>query len=217
MQLKHFNQNFILSELRAIFWIEKRMLIIADAHFSKEAHFRKNGIAIPAGIIDNDLKRMDTLIETFAPEQILFLGDMFHSEENDGLNTFLIWRNKRKNLVFNLVIGNHDILDKAWYSSAQIACFEEKLQIENILFTHDKFPAAEQQVLNFYGHIHPGIRLHGKAKQSLRLPCFWFNENFAALPAFGRFTGFVSVKSKKEDKIYAIGEGKVFNISQLKN
>lgn len=213
MQLQYFNQNFILSEQRAIFWIEHRMLIIADAHFSKEAHFRKHGIAIPAGIIDKDLGRIDTLIETFAPQQILFLGDMFHSEKNDALNIFVNWRNKHKKVLFTLVIGNHDILEKEWYRLAQITCVEEKLLLENILFTHDKSPVVEPGILNFYGHIHPGIRLQGNAKQTLRLPCFWFSENFAALPAFGRFTGYVSVKSKQGDKIYAIGDGKVFNLN----
>jgi len=83
MQLNLYNQTFILSEHKALFWLEQKMLIIADAHFSKETHFRKNGVAIPAGILHNDLNRLETLIDTFNPDQILFLGDMFHSEEND--------------------------------------------------------------------------------------------------------------------------------------
>ena len=109
MQLNLHNQTFLLSEHKALFWLEQKMLIIADAHFSKETHFRKNGVAIPAGILQNDLRRMETMIDTFDPDQILFLGDMFHSEENDGLNEFLNWRKTFSSLKITLVIGNHDI------------------------------------------------------------------------------------------------------------
>ena len=122
MQLNLHNQTFLLSEHKALFWLEQKMLIIADAHFSKETHFRKNGVAIPAGILQNDLRRMETMIDTFDPDQILFLGDMFHSEENDGLNEFLNWRKTFSSLKITLVIGNHDILINEWYTHAKIFC-----------------------------------------------------------------------------------------------
>ena len=215
MQLNLHNQTFLLSEHKALVWLEQKMLIIADAHFSKETHFRKNGMAIPAGILQNDLKRLETLIDTFDPDQLLFLGDMFHSEENDGMNEFLDWRKKVSSLQINLVIGNHDILNKGWYQNAKIDCFESFLQIENIILSHDKMIIEDENNFNIYGHIHPGILLRGMAKQSLRLPCFWFSKNYGVIPAFGRFTGSVSVRPKKEDKIFVIGEGKVFDLNGM--
>ena len=186
MQLNLHNQTFLLSEHKALFWLEQKMLIIADAHFSKETHFRKNGVAIPAGILQNDLRRMETMIDTFDPDQILFLGDMFHS----------------------------DILINEWYTHAKIDCIKSFLQIENIILSHDKMIMKDENTFNLYGHIHPGILLRGKAKQSLRLPCFWFSKNYGALPAFGRFTGSVSVRPNKEDQVFVIGDGKVFDLQQ---
>ncbi|MBK7038207.1 MAG: ligase-associated DNA damage response endonuclease PdeM [Bacteroidetes bacterium] len=214
MQLNLHNQTFLLSEHKALFWLEQKMLIIADAHFSKETHFRKNGVAIPAGILQNDLRRMETMIDTFDPDQILFLGDMFHSEENDGLNEFLNWRKTFSSLKITLVIGNHDILINEWYTHAKIDCIKSFLQIENIILSHDKMIMKDENNFNLYGHIHPGILLRGKAKQSLRLPCFWFSKNYGALPAFGRFTGSVSVRPNKEDQVFVIGDGKVFDLQQ---
>ncbi|MFI5172485.1 MAG: ligase-associated DNA damage response endonuclease PdeM [Chitinophagales bacterium] len=211
MHLQHFNQQFILSETGALFWIEQKMLIIADAHLAKENHFRKNGIAVPRGILQFDLQKIETLIDTFQPSIILFLGDMFHSEENEGLNEFLYWRKKISGLKIKLVIGNHDILNRDWYIFAGIDCYDDALQVENILFTHDK-KITEKETLNLYGHIHPCVMLHGKAKQSLRLPCFWFYENYGVIPAFGRFTGSRSIEHKKNDLVFGIGDGKIFNI-----
>ena len=177
MHIQLNGQQFILTDTGAMFWIEQKMLIIADAHLSKEKHFRKSGIAIPNGIMQNDLKRIESLIETFQPAEILFLGDMFHSEENEGMNEFLHWRKSLSHIKIKLVIGNHDILNMEWYTFAGIDFFEDKLVIDNILLSHDRTNVAEKNMLNLSGHIHPCIILHGKAKQTLRLPCFWFTKN----------------------------------------
>ena len=75
-------------------------------------------------------------------------------------------------------------------------------------FTHEppvtKKTASTEQRYLFTGHIHPGIRIEGFAKQSLRFPCFYFGEEYAVLPAFGRFTGTHALKPKKKDKVFAI-------------
>jgi metallophosphoesterase superfamily enzyme len=52
------------------------------------------------------------------------------------------------------------------------------------------------------GHIHPCVRLSGKARNSMTLPCFWFAEKFGVLPAFGDFTGTYRVVPKKGDQVY---------------
>lgn len=48
----------IFTNLRAVFWKRENALIIIDLHIGKSAHFRKNGIAIPAGILEKDLKNL---------------------------------------------------------------------------------------------------------------------------------------------------------------
>ena len=109
MEIQHYGQTFILSPQKCLFWPEHQLLLIADAHFAKETHFRKHGIAVPHGILQHDLLRIEKLIQQFQPKEIIFLGDMFHSEENDGLNEFINWR-KKQTLNMTLIIGNHDIL-----------------------------------------------------------------------------------------------------------
>ena len=49
------NQSFILTNQRAMFWEESSALIFSDLHLGKTAHFRKNGIALPDNLIQNDL------------------------------------------------------------------------------------------------------------------------------------------------------------------
>lgn len=210
MEIEIQHQHFIAAPEKVLFWKEEKMLLIADAHFSKENHFRKNGIAVPNGILQFDLQRIEQLIERFLPRTILFLGDMFHSEANEGMTEFFEWRKKCTGPEFQLVIGNHDILQRDWYQFAGIQCIDEQLAIGDIILSHDKLPHCDGY--NFYGHIHPCVRLSGKAHQSVRLPCFWFGENAAALPAFGRFTGSRTVRPAKTDRIIAIGDNSLFTI-----
>ncbi|MDR3711845.1 MAG: metallophosphoesterase [Puia sp.] len=56
----------------------------------------------------------------------------------------------------------------------------------------------------FSGHIHPGIRINGVAKQALQFPCFYFGGAHAILPAFSRFTGMVSIYPKPDENVFAI-------------
>ena len=52
------------------------------------------------------------------------------------------------------------------------------------------------------GHIHPGVRLNGRGRDSLRLPCFWFTKTHAVLPAFGDFTGLADVAPQEDDRVF---------------
>jgi uncharacterized protein len=127
------------------------------------------------------------------------------------LNEFINWR-KKQTLNMTLIIGNHDILPAEWYVFAKIKCVPNMLQINNIILSHDKLPEIPNNTINFFGHLHPAVRLSGTAKQSLRLSCFWFGENFMVMPAFGRFTGAKSIRPEKTDTIYAVGEGEIFKL-----
>jgi len=212
IEIRQYGQTFILSASRCLFWKEQQILIISDAHFSKETHFRKNGIAVPAGIMQQDLLQISLLIKKYNPKKIIFLGDMFHSEINEGLNAFMQWRKTHPQLHLQLIVGNHDILPKAWYTFAAIECIDEYLVIENLIFSHDKLHLIPEEKINFYGHLHPAIRLYGGAKQSLRLPCFLFGINEVILPAFGRFTGAKTIRPDKSTIVYAIGDREIFAV-----
>lgn len=209
MQTEILGHHFILLQQKALFWKEERILLIADAHFAKENHFRKHGIAVPPGILDDDLRVLDSILNTLPVRRVLFLGDMFHSEENEGLQAFMQWRKKPGMPELGLILGNHDVLDPAWYAFAGIEVWQEELGIGTFIFSHiqKEVPAGKYQ---FSGHMHPFAILRGQAKQTVRLPCFWFSDTWAILPAFGRFTGGHAIRPRLSDKVFAIGGERVF-------
>jgi len=65
---------------------------------------------------------------------------------------------------------------------------------------------------NLIGHIHPGVQLKGSAKQSIKLPCFYFGVQQGILPAFGAFTGLTALKVKKNYRVFVIVEKTVFEV-----
>src|SRR3954466_1055908 len=88
MKLLLQNHSFELLPERALYNSETRSLIIADMHLGKAAHFRKNGIAIPQQSAQKDYQRLKVLIEELEPEEVIFLGDLFHSAHNVEWNIF---------------------------------------------------------------------------------------------------------------------------------
>jgi len=198
------NQNFWLSASRTIFWEEQKALILSDLHFGKTGHFRKAGIAVPQSVYKEDLQRLFDLLQYFKPQEIIAVGDLFHSHANLELELFKRWRSDLGSISFKLVRGNHDILKDAWYKEADIDVIQE-LIVNDIRFTHH-LCETEDKFFSFCGHIHPGVVINGLGKQSLRFPCFYFTNHHCILPAFSKFTGMATIHPSSSDFVYAIVE-----------
>lgn len=205
------NQNLILLSKKAIFWEEERALIISDLHIGKVGHFRKAGIAIPKLMEQEELATLSDLIHDFKPSQLIFLGDLFHSDHNNDWNWLELWRELYPAIKMILIQGNHDVLHQDYYQKANFEIYD-KLKLGPFLFVHDKkdydqIPPDNAYVLS--GHIHPAIRLRGKARQSVLLSCFSFGKNAAILPAFGKFTGKCCLKENNGDTVFGVLKDKV--------
>jgi DNA ligase-associated metallophosphoesterase len=212
LKLEIRGQSLILLPEKAIFWEDKNGLIISDVHLGKAGHFRKNGIALPQSSNDENLHRIDSLIENLNPDWILFLGDLFHSEKNEEWESFRQWRVSHKQIEIKLVLGNHELYPEEEYRMLGISCYD-KYTVGPFLFIHDDRDASEDnEIFTFSGHIHPSVRMKGKGRQSLRIPCFYFDESRAILPAFGTLTGTHAVKLTRKSHVYGVLENQIFQI-----
>lgn len=210
------DEQFWMSPDRCIYWEREKALIVSDTHIGKTGHFRKSGIAVPQKVYTEDLQRLIALIYFFKAEQLIVVGDLSHSRSNRELDLFSKWRADFSLLQIHLVKGNHDILEEQWYRDCGIQLHGERLSMGKIAFRHD-LPAEEEEQPDgsrflFTGHIHPGVKIRGMGKQSLRFPCFYFTETYCILPAFSRFTGLAAVSSRLHDTIFAIVEDSLLRI-----
>lgn len=204
------DQTFWLSPLRAIFWEEQKALIASDLHFGKTGHFRKAGIAVPQAVFKEDMQRLIDIMHYFQPQQVIAVGDLFHSRANRELDWFKRWRDSFSAPGFILVKGNHDILRDDWYTEAGIQVREAGLVIENFCFTHEH--CINRHLYTFCGHIHPGVALHGPGRQSLRFPCFYFTPDHCVLPAFSKFTGLATIRPSAGDAVFAVVENSLIQL-----
>ena len=192
---------FLLPE-KAMYWAAKKMLLIADLHLGKSAHFRKNGIAVPNQAEQKNWLLLHKLFKEYEPERVCFLGDLFHSTHNKEWEVFGELIDSYPNIDFELVQGNHDILPPELYEKLGFKVHPSLLE-EPFSLTHE--PLEEKGIYyNLAGHIHPGVQLKGKGNQRHRAACFYFNNTGGILPAFGSFTGLYTVKPKKTDQVFVV-------------
>lgn len=194
-------------------WIkELEILLIADLHFGKAAHFRKSGIPIPEPIHEADFFTLANLHQQIQPKRTYFLGDLFHSVWNEQweiLNSFL---QTFPETQFHLVKGNHDILHPSVYKQSVLEIHQEPFMLEYFALSHEPLEIPLDGKLNICGHLHPGVLLRGKARQSVRIPCFFWSGSTLILPSFGNFTGLALVEPKESDLIWGISGEKVIPI-----
>jgi uncharacterized protein len=199
-------QEMLLSPQRCMYWPAAHTLLLADLHLAKTGHFRKAGIAVPQQVYQQDLQRLVTQIQFFKPQRLLVLGDMVHSHANKELDWFARWRKDFSSLAITLVMGNHDILQQEWYSHNAIAVQCHAYQEAPFTFIHDIADAAANNGnrYTFCGHLHPAIAIKSSSRQSLRLPCFYFGRQYGVLPAFSHFSGYHTIKPRRNEKVFAI-------------
>lgn len=186
-------------------------MLLADLHLGKISHFRRAGIPVPVKANDKNLESLVDLINIKKPERIIFLGDLFHSHYNAAWEEFGELVNHFKNVSFELVLGNHDIMSSLQYERKGITVYD-RLKIGPFLLTHHPEEEISDNDYNLAGHVHPGVRMVGKGRQTITLPCFYFGKQQGLLPAFGAFTGIARIQPKKNDRVYVIAENKVMAI-----
>lgn len=198
---------------RAIYWEERRALLVADAHFGKAATFRAGGIPVPGGTTSEGLHRLTRALEWTGAERIAFLGDFLHARAGRApatLETLLAWRRRHSQLEMLLVRGNHDREAGDPPRELGMDCVDAPVVEGPFVLTHH--PVRLHDGYGLAGHVHPAVRLTGPARERQRLPCFWFGSRGAVLPAFGEFTGAADVSPAPGDRIYVVAGEAVLEI-----
>ncbi len=191
-------------------WKEEKMLVIADLHVGKTQHFRNAGIGIPREVSHQNWRNLTTLLLNHDIETCLFLGDLIHSDYNSECETLFQILDQFDSISFVLTEGNHDIYSKQVLSSKNLLMVDQFIK-GPFVFTHIPLE-DEHELYNFSGHIHPAVRMKGKGRQYLRLPCFHFGHRLGLLPAFGSFTGSKTIHPQESDIVYVCTSQKVIRV-----
>ncbi len=209
LKFRHLDQDLYLLPEKAVYWAQEAMMIISDLHFGKVQHFRKEGLAVPSAAVYKNWQKLFSLLNRSGLKQVVFLGDLFHSDWNHEWKDFSYLLEQFPELNFKLILGNHDKLDESWYQMSRLEALEE-MELGPYHFSHEP---QETEAYNLCGHIHPSVRLKGAGRQGIKLPCFYFGKKQGILPAFGQFTGTHKIKVKKDDQVFVISDKEVIQVS----
>ena len=205
--------SWVLFAERAAFWRERGWLVVADVHFGKAATFRALGVPVPHGTTAATLARLSGLIDCLQPSTVVFLGDLFHARQAHAaapVETLCEWRERYGSLELVLVEGNHDRRAGAPPACLRVHCESDPWVVGGFAFCH--YPRFVRDAFALAGHLHPAIRLYGRADDSVRLPCFWLRDGLLVLPAFGGFTGGADIDRQEGDRVIAVGDGLIVEV-----
>ena len=201
---------------RAVWWAAAGILLVADVHLGKAATFRALGQPVPGGTTAANLRRIETLAERLRPSRLVVLGDFLHAREAlrpSVIEAIAGWRARQPGLRCTVVEGNHDRRAGALPAGLDIESAPDPLRLAPFVLTHgDQRPDATAGGYRLAGHLHPAYVLRGRAGERLRLPCFLFGAAGAILPAFGEFTGQADVAPGPNDRVFVVGDGRVWAV-----
>lgn len=178
----------------AVFLPEVATLVVADLHLGKGTSARSRGVLLPPGDTMATLEKLSKLLDSYAPQHLIALGDSFH--DGQAGDRFLDDEKSRLEAITCAVstvwvAGNHDTLPVSGLSGSWI----EECLLGNLILRHIPSAAIPSGKGEVAGHLHPKIRMRIKG-HAISRPCFMIGPDRMILPAFGAYTGGLSTVSQ---------------------
>ena len=175
---------------RALFLEDGATLVLADLHVGRDA---TSDVAFPVGERRDLTGRLEALLDSFAPETVVFAGDVLHSFSEIPRavpGTIGALRRTVRDAGADLVVtpGNHDtMLPSLWDGPA-----EATHRVGDTVVCHGHEIPDTSAVRYVVGHDHPKITIEGRDH-----PCYLRGEyegsELLMLPAFTRLAAGASV------------------------
>jgi uncharacterized protein len=180
----------------ALFWEEQSLLVVSDLHLEKGSSFAARGVLLPPFDTVATLSRLAAVIARHDPRMVIALGDSFHDRnaharlsapDRDAIAALQV----RRDWIW--ISGNHDPAlppDLGGVVASEVA-------IGPIVFRHEPTGTAGE----IAGHLHPKARVSTRGRSTERR-CFACDGERAVMPAFGAYTGGLSIRDAAFAKIF---------------
>ncbi len=169
----------------ALFWPQRRALLVADLHFEKASWFAGHGQMLPPYDSLATLAALEAAVARTGAVALYCLGDSFH----DAAGSTRLCDEARARLRaltarvdWHWVTGNHD----AGLGDALGGRIVAEARVDGLVLRHEAEPGEAQPELS--GHFHPKFRVTVRGRSVARR-CFVATPTKLILPAFGALTG----------------------------
>jgi uncharacterized protein len=180
----------------ALFWEEQRLLVVSDLHLEKGSSFAARGVLLPPYDTVATLSRLASVVARHDPRTVIALGDSFHDRTaHERLSApdreAIAALQARRDWIW--ISGNHDPAlpsDLGGIVASEVA-------IGPIAFRHEPTGAIGE----IAGHLHPKARVATRARW-LERRCFASDGERVVMPAFGAYTGGLSIRDDAFSRIF---------------
>jgi uncharacterized protein len=188
--------TFLADLSGALFWQEQRLLVVSDLHLEKGSSFAARGVLLPPYDTVATLSRLAAVIARHDPRTVIALGDSFHDRDaherlsvpdREALDAI----QARRDWIW--IAGNHDPA----LPSDLGGVVAREVAIGPIVFRHEPTGASGE----IAGHLHPKARVPTRGR-SIERRCFASDGERAVMPAFGAYTGGLSIRDAAFAKIF---------------
>jgi len=177
-----------------------KALLIADLHLEKASNMAKRGLHLPPYDTRASLAQLEAVTTQARPEQLIFLGDSFHDDEareriseEDLMRLRII--TERVNTVW--ITGNHDPHPPTDIGG-RIA---DEVVLGGVTLRHEPKQLGTEE-FEIAGHLHPGSAVSQRGRR-IHCKCFIGNASRLIMPAFGSFTGALSISAPPFKSLFA--------------
>src|ERR1700737_4383822 len=180
----------------ALFWEEQRLLVVSDLHLEKASSFAPRGVLLPPYDTVATLGRLAAVIARHDPQMVIALGDSFHDRDAHARlsapdRDAILGLQARRDWIW--ISGNHDPA----LPSNLGGVVASEVAIGPIAFRHEPTGASGE----IAGHLHPKARVSTRGR-SMERRCFACDGERAVMPAFGAYTGGLSIRDAAFAKIF---------------
>jgi DNA ligase-associated metallophosphoesterase len=188
--------EFIPDLSGALFAPEFGALLVADLHLEKGTSLARRGVHLPPYDTRESLRQLRAACAAAKPRTIVFLGDSFHDGEArariDASDLDLL-RAIASSAETIWIAGNHDPSPPGDVGGTVAS----EMQLGPVTLRHAPGALAAGE-FEIAGHLHPAAVVQARG-QRIRRRCFVADDRRIIMPAFGSYTGALSVRSEAFD------------------
>ena len=195
----------------ALYVDDYETLIISDLHLEQGTSLARRGIHVPPFDTAVTLDLLEATLNSTHTKRLIFLGDSFHDTQGEErldethLNRLRIITNRYETMW---IIGNHDPHPPQSLGGSGA----ESISLGPLTLRHEPAKKLEHEI-EIAGHLHPGCGLSLRGRR-VRGKCFIADQTRLIMPAFGAYTGGLSISSDAFKGLFDIERTKIWMIGK---